>query len=507
MGSAAFTLMIITILSKVTGLLREQFTSFYLGTGSLADIYTTSTNIPFTIFGFIVAGIGTSFIPIYNKIRKEEGERSADSYTSNLVNILLMIATIMISLIFIFAPYIVKIFAVGYQGEKLKLTAEFTKIISLATISTLVSSVFIGYLNLKGSFTVPALTGVIMNVFHIITFIVAYKFNNFFLLAFGFLLAEYLKYLFFPRTLKKEGYKYSLAFNPKDKNIMLMVKMSIPIIISIAAVDLSTIVDQSLATTIHDSAHGAVAALKYAVLILQLISGVIIVSISTAIYPKLSNYALDHKMPQLKKILMESIMTSQILVIPAMVGALVLSKPIVSIIYERGVFDNQSTLMTASVLYYYLPSLLGHSIRDLMVKAFYSIRDIKTPVKITLIEQVINIVFSIVLSKFMGVPGLALGTSIASIFGAIAITYVFRKKYGKINLKRFTISTTKVLIASILMGLVTYFVYNSLSKYGMAVSFISSVVLSILSYAIIIVLMRIPEVKKLVNSIYKKVKK
>lgn len=507
MGSTALTLMIITIISKITGLLREQFTSYFLGTGSLADIYSTASNIPFTIFGFIVAGVGTSFIPIYNKIKKERGMKSADEYTSNLVNILVVVSLIIIGLTVIFAPWIVKIFAVGYGGEKLRLTVQFTRIISFATTTALVSSVYIGYLNLKGSFVVPAMTGIIMNVLNIITFLIAYKFNNFFIIAFGFLISDILKYVFFPKSLRKEHYKHGWGLDFKDEHIKMMISMSIPIIISIAAVDLSTIVDQSLATIVSKGAHGAVSSLRYSVLILQLISGVIVVSIATAIFPKMSDYAVENKLPQLKKTLMESVMFAQLLVIPAMIGAMVLVKPIVSIIFERGVFDAESTKITAHVLYFYLPTLLGHSIRDLMVRANYSLRNIKTPVRITVIEQVLNIVLSVIFSSFMGVAGLALGTSIATILGGIMMTYKFRKKYGKINLRNFLISTIKVIVASLIMGIFTYTSYNYLAEFGHAISFIGSVLISIIIYAIIIILMRIPEVKKLINQIYRKLKK
>lgn len=507
MNSTALILMIITIVSKITGLLREQFTSYFLGTGSLADIYSTASNIPFTIFGFIVAGIGTSFIPIYNKIKKERGVKSADTYTSNLVNILVVISLIIIGLTIIFAPWIVKIFAVGYQGEKLDLTIKFTRIISFATTTALVSSVYIGYLNLKGSFVIPAMTGIIMNVLNMITFIVAYKFNNFFIIAFGFLLSDILKYVFFPRSLKKERYKHKIGLDFKDEHIKLMVSMSIPIIISIAAVDLSTIVDQSLATLVSKGQHGAVSSLRYSVLILQLISGVIVVSIATAIFPKLSNYAVENKLPKLKRTLMESVMYAQLLVIPAMIGAMVLVKPIVSIIFERGVFDAQSTEMTANVLYFYLPTLLGHSIRDLTVRANYSLRNIKTPVKITVIEQILNIILSFIFSSFMGVAGLALGTSIATILGGIMMIYNFRRNYGKINLKNFSISTLKVLIASLIMGIFTYNSFNSLANFGRILAFIGSILTSMIVYAFVIILMRIPEVRKIINQIYRKLKK
>ena len=103
MGKTAFTLMIITLISKVTGLVREQFFAYFLGTGQIIDVYKTATSIPYTVFSFVISGVVATFIPIYSKIKKEKGKVHADEFTSNLVNILIFISTIIILLVFLFA--------------------------------------------------------------------------------------------------------------------------------------------------------------------------------------------------------------------------------------------------------------------------------------------------------------------------------------------------------------------------------------------------------------------
>lgn len=505
MGSAAFILMIITLLSKVTGLIREQVTAYYLGTSLLTDAYSTATNIPFTIFGFVAAGVGASFIPIYNSIKAEKGVKESDRFTSNLANILLIVGLISCAFVVLFAPFLVDIFAPGYSAHKAELTANFTRVISFSIMSVSMSSVYIAYLNLKGSFTIPAMTGITMNFLHIISFVLAYKFNNFFIIAFGFVLADYLKYFLFPKAMKKEGYKHTFRIDLKDKNIRMMLRMSVPIIISIAAVDISTIIDQSLASLIYDG-HGAVAALKYAILILQLVSGVIVVSIATAMYPKLSNYATERKYGKLKKTLMNSISYAQLIVVPAAIGLMILAEPIIRLLFQKGNFDAESTRLTASVLLYYLPSLFGLTVKDLTVRAFYAHRDIKTPVKVTVIQMIIQVILSITLSQIMGISGLALSTSIASIISGFIILILYRIKYGRINLKRFAISMVKILVAALIMGFFTYTIYHRLESSHYLLALVASIVVSVIVYAIAIVLLRIPEVKMAINIGYKKLK-
>lgn len=506
MGSAALILMIITLLSKVTGLLREQVTAYYLGTGLLTDVYSTASIIPFTIFGFVIAGVGASFIPIYNKIKAEKSVKEADLFTNNLSNILFIIGLGFCGMVMLLAPYLVNIFAPGYSAEKTALTAEFTRIVALSIMSSSVSSVFIAYLNLKGSFTIPALTGIIMNFLHILSFILAYKFNNFFIIAFGFVLADYIKYLMFPKELRKNHYRHRFFLDFKDENIKLMLKMSVPIIISIAAVDISTIIDQSLASIIYPD-HGAVAALKYATLILQLVSGVIVVSIATAMYPKLSHFANIKRLDKLKKILMNSITYAQMIVIPSLVGLMVLSEPVIRLLFQRGDFTSESTALTASVLFFYLPSLFGLTLKDLIVRAFYSHRDTKTPVKVTVLQMIIQVVFSLILSQIIGIRGLALSTSLSSIISGFLMLFLYRKKYGRINLKQFSMSITKITVASVIMGVFTHLVYSGLADVNYILALIASIGISILIYLILIILFKIPEVRSAINIAYHKLKK
>lgn len=504
MGSATIIMMIITLLSKITGLFREQITAYYLGAGILKDVYATATNIPNLIFGFVVAGVGTSFIPLYNTIRKEKNEQAADSFTSNLINILTVFALILTLLIIIFAQPLVHLWVPGYGYEKTLLTVRFTRIVALATIITPMFSVLIAYLNLKGRFTVTSLTGMIMNILQIGSLILAYQLKSFYFIAYGFIASQLLKYYMFPKTLHKENYKHKFLFDIKDPHIREMIWMSLPVIISITAVDISTIIDQSIASVLYQGAHGAVSSLSYASLILQLVSGVIVVSVATAMYPKISLFAANGEHRKLKSTLMKSVNYSMLLVAPATVGLMVLSYPTVELLFERGAFGPEDTYRTAQVLLMYLPSLLGLTVKDLVVRGFYAQKDIKTPVKITVIQMTIQVILSLTLSRIFGLKGLALSTSIASLSSGAIILYMFRKKYGKINLKNFTITNIKILSVALIMGIFTYFSYNFFAQYNHLLAFGISIIISAIVYGVIIIFMKIPEVKEALRIVIKR---
>lgn len=504
MGTATITLMIITLISKLTGLIREQVFAYYLGTGMAHDIYITSLNIPVTIFSFITASVIAGFIPIYHKIDTEKGEEEANLFTSNLINILLIVATVVIFIIFIITPSLVTLFASGYEGVKREITIIFTRVLSFSLYGIVLSSVFIGFLQIKNKFLIAESPGIVMNFFYITTIIVAAYFDNIYIIAIGIFLSEYLKYLLFPREIRKAGYKHTWYINFKDEYIQDLLKITIPIIISIAAVDVSTISDQTFASQLIE--HGGVTIMRNSALLLSLISGIIVVSITTVIYPIISKQASLGHISEVKKTLMDGNIFSFILIVPAMVGVMILSEPLVKLIFERGSFTVESTKLTSGVLFFYIPTLLGQTINQIFTRGFYSLQNTKIPIAITLVQVALNIFLNYILSGIMGLNGLALATTISTTIGGIASLVFFRWKYGQMHLKIFITSVIKVMIASSIMGIVTYFSYNYFAQYNYLIGLLISIILSIIVYLIVIVMLKVDHLKQIINMLYKKFK-
>lgn len=504
MGKTAFTLMIITLISKVTGLVREQFFAYFLGTGRIVDVYNTASSIPYTVFSFIISGVVATFIPIYSKIKKERGKTHADEFTSNLVNILIFISTIVIFLVFIFAPSLVKLFAPGYTGAKRELSIQFTRIISLSIYVSAISSVLIGYLQLNNRFIAAETPGIIMNFLNVFFLTLAVQMGNIYILPIGYVISELLKYAFFPKTLRTEGYRHRWIVDFKDPNIKTMITNSIPVILSIAAVDISTISDQAFASTI---VNGGVSIMRYAALILQLVSGVVVISISTSTYPSLSIYASNKDEKRFEDTLIRSNILSFILIVPAMIGIMILSEPFVRLLFQRGHFDAKSTRLTAASLIFYMPTIVGQSISFLFKKAFYAKSNTRTPIIVTIVEVVTNVSLNYLLHKVMGLFGLALATSVSALLGGLMSVILYKKEYKTIHIKVLVSNFVKILFASLAMGFVTYKVYNFLADIHYLVALACSVLVSMVVYMLIILFMKIPQVMHLLNNSYHRFKR
>ena len=506
MGQTTLMLMFITIISKIFGFLREAVMASYIGASDLKSIYTTANTLPVVIANFVAVGIISGFIPIYNKAKNEEGEEAAEEFTSNVFNILMVFALVAVVIGMIFARPFSKLLSPDLDGAYLDLATNYTRIMMFAVFAYLYSAVFRGYLNLKGNFFDPAITGIIMNIVIIAFTILTGITDNPYYLIIGALLGNTLQYILFPRATRKLGYKHRKVLDFKNKYVRNLILISIPIIISSAAGEISIIVDNSMASAFFGKA--AISKLFYSKTMLTMITGVITISVTTALFPKIAELGQLGKIDQMKERISSSVVSTMLLIIPASIGMAVLSEPIIGVVFERNAFTRNDTIIVAALLTAYAPNNIFQSIVDVVDRGFYAVGDSKTPVIVVLIQQFLNVIFNLIMIKFFGIEGLAYATVLSTAVGTVLMLFQFRKKFGSFNFKSSLISLVKISLATVVMALVAYFINKALA--GVApriVALFVAIILAMLVYGFLILLARIPEVMDMVNRLYHKHKR
>jgi putative peptidoglycan lipid II flippase len=501
MKKTALTLMILTILSKLFGFARDITLSYFYGASNISDTYLISLTIPGVIFGFIGVGISTGYIPMYSKIENSNGIEETNRYTNNLVNILIVLCTAIIILGLLFTEQIVKIFASGFEGDTLSLAVQFTKISMLGIYFTGVIYIFNGFLQLKGNYTIPALVGFPLNFFIILSIFISFN-TNILVLSIGSVIAIASQLILVLPFAYKKGYRYEFILNIKDEHIKTMAYVTLPVIIGVSVNQINVLVDRTIASQI---AVGGISALNYANRLNLFVQGIFVMSIATVMYPIISKMAAENNTIGLKKTLAEAISSINLLVLPATVGAMVFAEPIVRLLFGRGAFDTNAISMTSYALYFYSIGMIGFGLREVLSRAFYAMQDTKTPMINATIAMVMNIVLNIILSKYLGIGGLALATSISAIFCTVLLFISLRKKIGPFGMKSTTISFIKILCASLVMGVIVKVSYNALLNIISAnLSLILSIGIGAMAYFIIIYFMKIEEVDVIVNFVKKK---
>lgn len=494
-------LIFLSIISKFLGFGREIFFSYFYGASYISDAYIIALTIPIVIFSFIGKAISNAYIPMYSKIESQSGTYEANKYTSNLINLLIIISLFIIFLGLVFTENIVRVFASGFTDETLDLAISMTRLSLFSMLFTPAIHVVSALLQLKGKYHIPALIGIPMNLVMIITIVISYKFNLL-VLAVGIPLSIMAQLIFLTPFIRKENFEYKKTFDFKDPNVIAMVYLAIPVIIGVAVNDINKIVDKTLASQLS---VGGISALNCSQSLNGFVQGIIVLSITTAMYPVISKMAVNKDIKGLKKILLECIVAISVLIMPISLGAMIFSKEIVGLLFGRGAFDLSAMEMTSNALFFYSIGMIGYGLREVLSRPFYSLQNTKIPMINSSIGVVLNIILNLILSKYLGIGGLALATSISAIFTAFLMSISLRKKIGSFGMKQISISFMKILCASLLMGFISKLSFNYLlNSFSQNISLLLAIGIGATSYFVIVYFMKIEEFDVLVRAFKKK---
>jgi putative peptidoglycan lipid II flippase len=255
-------------------------------------------------------------------------------------------------------------------------------------------------------------------------------------------------------VLRREGYRYRPVLDFKDPELRQILRMMVPGTLGVAAVNINVLVNTYLAT----GQEGAVSWLGYAFRLMYLPIGVFGVSIATATLPDVSRHAAASDLGSIRVAVSAALRLMLMLNIPAMVGLMVLAEPIVALLYQRGQFTTLDTRATAAALIFYAPGLIGYSVVKVASPTFYSLRDSRTPVLVSIGAVAVNLILNIMLVRVLGFQGLALGTAISAIFNAAVLLWLLRRRLGSLEGRRLAIAFAKICAASAAMGVVALFV-------------------------------------------------
>lgn len=504
-AKAALWIMIATMLSKVLGFGREVVLANFYGTGQYADVFLLTLNIPGLIIAVVGSAIATTYIPLYFEAKEKKGDREALKFTNNILNICAVITVLIAILGLIFTEQFVQVFAGGFEGEKFQLAVKFTKIMISGVLFLGVSKIFSSYLQVNDNFVIPGLIGIPYNIIIIAAIIISTK-TNVLILAFGALVAMASQLLFQIPYAYKKSFKYKPYIKLKDDTIKDMIRLVLPMLVGVAIGQLNTFVDRALATTLSD---GKLSALNYANKLNDFVMALFVTSVVTVIYPKLAKMSNSENNNGFVNTIVKSSNAITLVVLPIAVGAIVLAEPIVKILFQRGQFDAYSTSITAMALRFYALGLLAMGMRDILYRIFYSMSDTKTPMINGSIALIINIILNLLLIKKLDYIGLALSTSVSSIITIILLFISLNKKVGYFGGDKIIKTGLKSLISSIIMGIVAFFVFNSVSgnigtsmiKDILSVS--SGVLAGAITYGILIIILKVEELDLIFDMINK----
>jgi putative peptidoglycan lipid II flippase len=307
-----------------------------------------------------------------------------------------------------------------------------------------------GILNSLRHFAAPALSPVILNIAMILA---ALTLRDFFgdpivALAVGVMIGGILQLAMQWPFLVRMGVRLKPAFNFAHPGLKKIGLLMLPAVLGAAVYQINIFVGTILASFLP---RGSVSYLYYADRIVELPLGVFAIAVGTATLPSFSDQISKGNFEEFKKTLAFSTRLILFITIPAMIALIALREPIISVLFQRGHFDATATILTAQALFFYAVGLWAFSVIRVIISAFYSLQDTKTPMKAAMVALVVNIVFSLMLMVPLKHGGLALATSIASAVNVILLTVILTKKIGSFMDRDFYRSVFRMILASAAM--------------------------------------------------------
>lgn len=459
---------IIIMLAKVMGLLREMLVAGIYGQGMQSDIINTATQIPLLFFDMVLGvAILSTFVPIFNKYIEKDGKEAAMGFANNFASIVGLVATAVAVCGIVFAEPIVRLMAPGYADvpNKVEQTARLLQILFPAIVFTGMAYIAVGILQSFGEFTIPSLISVVSNGVMILYLLVFGDKLGLVGVAVSMLIAWILQLVIQIPHLKKFGYRYKFRIDFKDSGIREAAFIALPVLISSWVQPLCNVINMSFGSGLGD---GAVSALNWANKIYIIMVGVFAYAITNFIFPKLSRISADEKSDKFADMTRASV--GYIIAIITLVCALflALSRPIISVVFERGAFTAEAAEITGTALFYYSFGMIGYAVCEVLNKSFYALSDGKTPMITSIIGIAVNFIAAALLVGVFkrGVGGLALASAISSISIAVCLLFMINKRRKGVITREFVINLFKILICGIAAFAVAKMVDVFVAEFG-----------------------------------------
>lgn len=454
---------IATMTSRVLGLVRDVVLANFFGAGDAMDAFRIAFRLPNILRDLFAEGaLSAALVPTFTRALATGDRTAAWRLASNVLTVLVLISGAIALAGILFAEPLVRLYAAGFRAVpgKLELTIRLTRIMFPFLTMVAAAAVMMAMLNALHRFFIPALSPAMFNIATILCAVIIVPLSPrlgiepIIAIAAGTLIGGMGQILLQWPSLRREGFRYQPLLDAHDPWLRQIGRLMVPGVAGLAAVQINLFVNSWLAAGLGT---GAVSWLDYAFRLMYMPIGLFGISIATASLPAISGHAASRNDPGIRRAVSSGLRMMLMLNVPATVGLFVLATPIVALIFERGRFTPADTAATAAALACYAPGLIGYSAVKLISPAFYAMNNSRIPVVSSAVSVAFNVALNLVLVRWLGHRGLALGTAAAALLNAGLLLILLRARLGGLDGRRLLVATVKISLASIAMAFAAYY--------------------------------------------------
>ncbi|MGI5874181.1 MAG: murein biosynthesis integral membrane protein MurJ [Bacillota bacterium] len=488
--AAAVIILLMNIVTKLLGFVREIVIARAFGATMYTDAYVVAYTLPYSVQQVIGNAIVFVTVPLLTKYIVDDNRGEANLAANSFLNssALLMAAVALIGVAA--APLLVRITAPNLAASTALLAVRLTRLMFPTVIFFCLGMTLTGILNANRRFTIAAFAPAFSSIIIILFVLLTGDSLGIWGLAAGTLVSFIGFFLIQLPSSFAAGWRYRFRVSRHNDEIRAALVSLVPIILGMSVNQVYYILNRFFASGL---AEGSISSLNYGARLAQLPSGIFVSAIAVAIYPLLSEYAIRGDLVRCREALERGVGVILLLAVPAAVGLMILRVPIVRLLFEHGAFTADDTLMTSSALLFYAGGIIAHSLVMLLLRVFFAFSDVKVPVIAGIGGIAVNIAVSLLTIGGMGHNGLALATTLASAANMLIFFLYVRKHLPDMAFRPLLISCGKIFFASAVMGIAVALTRALCSGWGDLALLCVAITVAVAVYLLLAAALRIRE--------------
>lgn len=419
-----------TMLSRVTGLLRETLMATFLGAGAAADAFFIAFQFPNLFRSLFAEGaFSASFVPLFAQTLERDGKERAKAFADRAFAVLTVVLIVFCAVVILFMPEVLGVLAAGFDKipGQIERTTELARIMFPYLLFISLTSLQSGVLNALGRFAVPAAAPVLLNLVFIAALLVGVgtRGNPAVALAWGVLLSGVVQLTWLAIDCRRVGMRFTWVRPGITPEVKLLLQRILPMAFGAGIYQFNVMANKSIATLVGP---GAVSWITYADRINLLPVGIFGTAIGVALLPLLARHIQAGDEQAALHDQNRAIEISLLLTVPAAAGIAMLAGPITASLFEYGAFTPHDREMVAAALLAFSLGLPAYVLNKALTPGFFGRHDTKTPVIASSVSLVFNIAINVALMKSMGHVGIALGTTVSAWINAAILAVILRRR-------------------------------------------------------------------------------
>jgi putative peptidoglycan lipid II flippase len=500
-GSAAIVISMAYLLSRLLGLFRDRLLIATFGKGAILDSYNAAFRLPELLFTLLVSGaFAVSFIPIFTEYLQKDKREEAWRIASSLMTLLVIATVVGGAVMAVFADQLTTLITPGFDPARHQMTVELTRIMLLTPIFFSVSSVLGSIQQSFNRFTIFALSGVMYNLGIIAGIVLLTKHYGVYGVAYGVVLGVVLQAILQWAGMYGLGFKFKPELGLNLKGTRRTLKLMVPRSLDQGIDQINYLFETIIASTL---AQGSIVAFTLANNLKNVPLVLISSSIATAMFPRLAARAAKGARQDLIEGYAKTARLILFLAIPAAVFAVVTRGYLVRLLYGFGDVD------TANTLGWFAGTIIFAGLFQLVSRVYFAMQDTRTPLYVSLASIPINIILSFILSRFYGVPGLAMAASFVATLETVTLLIILHRREGDFGEKQIIQGFLPMTVAGAVMTGLTYLTIRVIVPlyaadkgfFTLAPKFMVVLLIGSLAYLIPCYVLRIKEAKIFVSRV------